>query len=192
MLQKAHLVHPHILFKFICHPGRVLQQPPHGYLQWLVFSSFSNTPLLISLIPAHSSCMNRYRLSPVCSTTLLKYKSLWNLLLVILYSISYHSPPLLDSEKSLLTANMSLPSTDDANNSHIPSLSDRSLFRWGCWREKHKKILRPRGLRILALQWRVGEVSNGSRVSSINSWTKDSIEKRHAKVCIQLFTPGKQ
>lgn len=131
MLQKAHLVHPHILFKFICHPRRILKQPPRGYPQWLVSSSSSNTPLLISLIPAHSSCMNRYSLSPVCSTTLLKYKSLWDLLLVILYSVSYHSPPLLDSEKSLLTANMSLPSTDDANNSHIPSLPGQKLIQMG-------------------------------------------------------------
>ena len=137
---KAHLVHPHILFKFIYHLGQAFIQSLCGYLQWLVFPS-SDIQLLVSLIPAHGSCKNGCSSSPMCSITLLKYRNPWNLLLLILYSFSLYRPPLLDSEKSALPASMGLSFIDDGNNSQAPSLPTRSSFGCGCWREKHKKLL---------------------------------------------------
>lgn len=189
MLYKAHLAYAHSLFKFIYHPGW-LSYSLCSSVQWLAFSSSNDIPLLISSIPAHSSCRNRCGSCPVCSPTLLKYRSPWNLLCLILHSFSFHSPPLLDSVKSMLTASRGPSCTDDGNHSQTPSLPDRSWFGRSCWREKREKILSTQ--RPKKHYSGGGGVGSGSRVSSINSWEKGSNEELHTKVCIQLFIPVKQ
>ena len=154
-LHRAHLVSPCILFEPPYHPGELWHSPSaetsSGQHSPSSFSS-NDASGCIGSVPARSGCRNQCSFSPLCPVTLLKH-----LLVLVLYSFSFHSSPLLDPEKTMSTTSMDPGGADQGKTARLAPSPTEVYFGRAVGERSREDTEHPRTKE--ARQWRAGEAA---------------------------------